>query len=85
MYGTVRTVVWEDGGREPPSYPITTVEDAASLVDGTLIGNCHPPAWNRAPSQPWTASAESFLLAATLTIQVHPVCTCTVGETTSGM
>ena len=22
MYGTVRTVVWEDGGREPASYPI---------------------------------------------------------------
>ena len=22
VYGTVRTVVWEDGGREPPSYPI---------------------------------------------------------------
>ena len=21
-YGTVRTVVWEDGGREPSSYPI---------------------------------------------------------------
>ena len=22
MYGPVRTVVWEDGGREAPSYPI---------------------------------------------------------------
>ena len=22
VYGTVRTVVWEDGGREAPSYPI---------------------------------------------------------------
>ena len=22
MYGTVRTVVWEDGGREAPSYPM---------------------------------------------------------------
>ncbi|CAE6924740.1 conserved protein of unknown function [Ectopseudomonas oleovorans] len=22
MYGTVRTVVWEDGGREAASYPI---------------------------------------------------------------
>ena len=22
MYGTVRTVVWEDGGRNPASYPI---------------------------------------------------------------
>ena len=24
MYGPVRTVVWEDGGREAPSYPIVT-------------------------------------------------------------
>jgi hypothetical protein len=23
VYGPVRTVVWEDGGREAPSYPIT--------------------------------------------------------------
>jgi len=22
VYGTVRTVVWEDGGREAPSYPV---------------------------------------------------------------
>ncbi|MCX5896219.1 MAG: hypothetical protein NTZ51_10370 [Proteobacteria bacterium] len=22
VYGTVRTVVWEDGGRKPSSYPI---------------------------------------------------------------
>jgi hypothetical protein len=22
VYGPVRTVVWEDGGREAPSYPI---------------------------------------------------------------
>ncbi len=22
VYGTVRTVVWEDGGRKAPSYPI---------------------------------------------------------------
>ncbi len=26
MYGTVRTVVWEDGGREPPSYRIKEIE-----------------------------------------------------------
>ena len=25
VYGTVRTVVWEDGGREPSSYPIDDV------------------------------------------------------------
>jgi len=24
VYGTVRTVVWEDGGREPSSYPIVS-------------------------------------------------------------
>ena len=24
VYGTVRTVVWEDGGRNPASYPICT-------------------------------------------------------------
>jgi hypothetical protein len=23
VYGPVRTVVWEDGGREAPSYPIS--------------------------------------------------------------
>ena len=25
MYGTVRTVVWEDGGREAASYPIAWI------------------------------------------------------------
>jgi hypothetical protein len=25
VYGPVRTVVWEDGGREAPSYPIFLV------------------------------------------------------------
>ena len=25
VYGTVRTVVWEDGGRKPASYPIDPV------------------------------------------------------------
>jgi len=25
VYGTVRTVVWEDGGREPSSYPIAHI------------------------------------------------------------
>jgi hypothetical protein len=24
VYGPVRTVVWEDGGREAPSYPIVS-------------------------------------------------------------
>jgi len=29
VYGTVRTVVWEDGGGDPASYPI----DAVNSVD----------------------------------------------------
>jgi hypothetical protein len=29
VYGTVRTVVWEDGGREAASYPITENGDDA--------------------------------------------------------
>jgi hypothetical protein len=29
VYGPVRTVVWEDGGREAPSYPIA--QDVFSL------------------------------------------------------
>ena len=33
MYGTVRTVVWEDGGCEPPSYPIG---DGADLAHSPL-------------------------------------------------
>jgi hypothetical protein len=27
VYGPVRTVVWEDGGREAPSYPIVPQSD----------------------------------------------------------
>ena len=27
MYGTVRTVVWEDGGGNPASYPIVANQD----------------------------------------------------------
>jgi hypothetical protein len=27
VYGTVRTVVWEDGGGNAPSYPIHCQED----------------------------------------------------------
>ena len=51
MYGTVRTVVWEDGGREPPSYPIATVEDVASFVDGLaaplwVAGDCWHFCWH---------------------------------------
>ena len=32
MYGYVRMVVWEDGGREAPSYPIFLSSPAATLV-----------------------------------------------------
>ena len=28
VYGPVRTVVWEDGGREAPSYPIGVCEES---------------------------------------------------------
>ena len=28
VYGTVRTVVWEDGGSDPASYPILTIQKA---------------------------------------------------------
>ena len=41
VYGTVRTVVWEDGGREPSSYPI--VPDRLPMESG-LRGN----EWGRA-------------------------------------
>jgi hypothetical protein len=30
VYGPVRTVVWEDGGREAPSYPIRAVTLASA-------------------------------------------------------
>jgi hypothetical protein len=30
VYGPVRTVVWEDGGREAPSYPIYSAHSYAS-------------------------------------------------------
>ena len=32
MYGPVRTVVWEDGGREAPSYPIE-----GAFITGTSV------------------------------------------------
>jgi len=32
VYGPVRTVVWEDGGREAPSYPILQRQIVAALV-----------------------------------------------------
>jgi hypothetical protein len=36
VYGTVRTVVGEDGGREPSSYPILNPKMCASLNGQTL-------------------------------------------------
>ena len=32
VYGPVRTVVWEDGGREAPSYPIFRAKIASVFV-----------------------------------------------------
>ena len=31
VYGTVRTVVWEDGGGDPASYPINSVIQTQNL------------------------------------------------------
>ncbi|GAB6081440.1 hypothetical protein JCM30471_03540 [Desulfuromonas carbonis] len=32
MYGTVRTVVWEDGGGDPASYPMTARKFECLLI-----------------------------------------------------
>jgi hypothetical protein len=45
VYGTVRTVVWEDGGSDPASYPITTRRVKAarcSRIAGSVIASCLP-------------------------------------------
>jgi len=34
VYGTVRTVVWEDGGGDPASYPIL-----GSFMSNPFLGN----------------------------------------------
>ncbi len=39
MYGTVRTVVWEDGGREAASYPMRVAESVVSAA--TIHGANH--------------------------------------------
>ena len=37
VYGTVRTVVWEEGCRKAPSYPILTVDGSSGIfVSGRL-------------------------------------------------
>ena len=38
VYGPVRTVVWEDGGREAPSYPIAQV-----ILREAVIYTASPP------------------------------------------
>jgi len=38
VYGTVRTVVWEDGGREPSSYPIPLYSNCIVGSRCELIG-----------------------------------------------
>ena len=40
MYGTVRTVVWEDGGVTPASYPIC-MEMNVPKGFGRLAKKCH--------------------------------------------
>ncbi len=49
MYGTVRTVVWEDGGGNAPSYPIGFAvlgivprEPVGGRVDKTLHADFQP-------------------------------------------
>jgi hypothetical protein len=39
VYGTVRTVVWEDGGGDPASYPIvrTYARQSNSALRGTAV------------------------------------------------
>jgi len=36
VYGTVRTVVWEDGGSNPASYPIQTASAATAAGNATV-------------------------------------------------
>ena len=36
VYGPVRTVVWEDGGREAPSYPIPIRQSTMLVHFSTL-------------------------------------------------
>ena len=36
VYGPVRTVVWEDGGREAPSYPICLSSRNGIFVTSSL-------------------------------------------------
>jgi len=45
VYGTVRTVVWEDGGREAASYPILRIRSFPS-----------PPPPGRTVEKPWGTS-----------------------------
>ena len=37
VYGTVRTVVWEDGGRKPSSYPMPNVASKLSLLQEVAV------------------------------------------------
>jgi hypothetical protein len=42
VYGTVRTVVREDGGRKPSSYPITASLISVFLLGATLLRLIRP-------------------------------------------
>jgi hypothetical protein len=37
VYGYVCPVVWEDGGREAPSYPITGVPRATAHIVASML------------------------------------------------
>ncbi|NJD39782.1 MAG: hypothetical protein FIA89_15900 [Geobacter sp.] len=41
MYGTVRTVVWEDGGSNPASYPMQQAPDEVITADGSGMYSCN--------------------------------------------
>ena len=49
VYGTVRTVVWEDGGSDPASYPIAWhFGDCQSQRDMLWIGHTKDPGGEKA-------------------------------------
>ncbi|NVN92084.1 MAG: hypothetical protein HXX11_15990 [Desulfuromonadales bacterium] len=40
-YGTVRTVVWEDGGGDPASYPISREIDEENNLHNQPVDPCN--------------------------------------------
>ena len=43
VYGPVRTVVWEDGGREAPSYPIVPTDIVQVNRLNSVLRNLRKP------------------------------------------